>query len=202
MTDLWYNNPSVLLTNIEQFVPDKHLSKNEKINAIARLAILFALIIIIFKKEDTQLLYISVIILIISLFLGTTEDFTSTNLENASKKSCQEPTEDNPFSNYILGDLIDNKDKLPACDYNNVKNKMRQKFKKKIHTDISDLYGKYTSDRNFYSMPSTTIVNDRESLTKWLIGQSGECKTEGKNCLKWTDPSFQKGRIIPYTDNY
>jgi len=201
-TKLWYQDPTVLLSNIDQFIPDKDLNRFEKINAIARLAILFALIIIIFKQE-TQLIYISAFLLLISLFLGTSENFTSTDLSlNSPDKNCTKPTEDNPFANYTIGDLIENKERNKACNYNDVKQDIRKKFRSKTHNDLSDIWGQFITDRNFYSTPNTNIVNDQEGLAKWLFGKSGECKTEGKNCIMWTDPSYQKGRIIPYTDSY
>jgi hypothetical protein len=47
MSNLWYNNPQVLMNNLVEFVPTNNLSKEEKINAIARFAIYYGLIIFI-----------------------------------------------------------------------------------------------------------------------------------------------------------
>jgi hypothetical protein len=37
MTDLWYNNPSILFQDLAEFFPTNNLTNIEKVNAIARL---------------------------------------------------------------------------------------------------------------------------------------------------------------------
>ena len=44
MIKLWYQNPEILLNNLDQFIPNKKLSKSENINSIARLAIYFSIL--------------------------------------------------------------------------------------------------------------------------------------------------------------
>ena len=45
MTELWYNNLSVLFENANQFFPSNNLTTNQKVNAIARLSIYYSIII-------------------------------------------------------------------------------------------------------------------------------------------------------------
>ncbi len=201
MTDLWYNNLSVLFDNIDQFFPSKNLTRNEKINSLARFAIYYS-ILIMFFGQDSKYLSISVIILLISIYIGSTEHFASIlegankdNLDKVNTTKCQKPTKDNPFMNYTVGDLIDNPERLPACNYENVKDDIRKEFKSQTPTDISDIWGKFISDRNFYTMPNTDIVNDQTGFALWCFGDSGKCKTEGTNCLKQRDPTYHRGRM-------
>ena len=55
MTELWYNNFNILYKNLDEFFPDKDFSINKKINSIARFAIYYALIIIIFNYNINYL---------------------------------------------------------------------------------------------------------------------------------------------------
>lgn len=205
MTDIWYKNPKVLLNNIDQFFPEKNQSNTEKNNALIRFAIYFGILILIFN-QDIKWLSISIVIIIITYFIGKTEYIKSTN------KTCYKPTIDNPFMNYTVADLIDNPNRLASCksedilkipvdDVNkgltisqDVKTLTRHAFNTHVISDSSDIWGKFVSDRNFYTMPSTTIVNNQIGFAKWCYGDSGDCKTTGNNCLKNRDPEYHRGR--------
>ena len=85
-------------------------------------------------------------------------------------------------------------EKLPASNYDDVKNDIRKQFRSILHTDLTDIFGKYISDRNFYTMPNTSIVNNQVQFANWCYNMenSGLCKTLGKNCLKYRDPRYQR----------
>jgi hypothetical protein len=193
MTELWYENPKILLDYPDQFLPSKNQSHIEKINALVRLAIYWAIIVYLLKY-DNKLLSISVVIIIISFFLGQTETFVSTD-RKLNKYACYKPTKDNPFMNYTIGDLIDNPSRLAGCEYEKAKSLIRQAFRMHLFSDSSDIWGKFISDRNFYTMPNTNIVNKQTEFANWCYGGSGECKSTGNNCLKYRDPVYHRGRI-------
>ena len=193
MTDLWYENPNILFDNLDQFFPNNDLSRNQKINSMARFALYYSMILIIFN-QDTKWLSVSFIILFISIMLGGAENFTTTD-KKLDKSVCQNPTENNPFMNYTLGNLLEDTPRDKACYYDNVKNKIRKEFRSKVHSDSTDIWGQYISDRNFYIMPNTNIVNDQTGFAKWCYGSINECKTNGKDCLKIRDPTYHRGRI-------
>ena len=192
MTELWYEN-------LGQFLPTKNQTNNEKNNALIRFTIYFT-IIILFFNQDTRLLSISIIIILITFFIGKTEEFDSIykiNLDNnlnnnLNNKTCHNPTIDNPYMNYTVGDLINNPDRLAGC--NNVKPLVRQAFSTRLFSDSSDIWGKFVSDRNFYTMPNKQIVNNQLGLANWCYGGSGKCKTSGTNCLKDRNPEYHRGR--------
>jgi len=182
MTNLWYNNISVLFKDMNQFFPSNNLSENEKVNAIARLSIYYAIIIIVTGKDQTYL-SISVVLLIVSYMLGNTENFESTQHKKENEK-CYKPTVENPFMNFTIADYYKNPGRPKNCDIDEVKDEMREKFHKRLVPDPADLWGQHISDRNFYTMPVTTIVNDQTGFGNWLYGTGGQCKSFGKNCLK------------------
>jgi len=199
MTELWYHNPKVLLDNPEDFVPSKNLNRTQKINSLARFSIYYSVLILI-SKQDSKWLSVGIIIMLISAFLGTTESFTSKD-KNLNPNECQKPTKDNPFMNYTVDDLLTNPDRPVGCKYDNVKDKMRKEFRSNIYTDSSDIWGKFISDRNYYTMPNTQLINDQTGFALWCFGNSGECKSNGTNCLKQRDPTYHRGRITTLDDN-
>lgn len=199
MTDLWYQNPSILLSDLDQFFPSNNLTRNQKINSMARFAIYLSGIILL-MRQDSRFLSVSILILAVSWFLGQTEKFTSGDPNLNPDKSCQKPTDANPFMNYTVGELIDSNDRPGACPYDLSKFEMRNEFRSKTVTDTSDLWGKFISDRNYYSMPNTEIVNDQIGFAKWIFGESGQCKVTGTNCLKERDPVYHRGRMTNIDD--
>jgi hypothetical protein len=192
---LWYENPSVLIKNIDVFIPTNDLSRVEKINALARFAIYYSLAIIIFNL-DSKWFSVAVVILLLSLFLGCTEPFTNTNILS---NTCQHPTPNNPFMNYTLADGMTNPERKSACKYEDVKPEIRKHFRSKMHADQSDIFGRNITERNFYIMPNTRMINDQTEAAKWFfnIYEAGStCKENGENCLLAIDPRYQKGRVI------
>jgi len=203
MNELWYNNPNIILKNLDEFFPDNHLNLPKKINSIVRFSIYFSILIIILGY-NINYLYFSLLLIIISYLIGIyfisieNEKFNETNINETNiTEKCKRPTKNNPFMNLTLSDLIDN-NHTKACQYDDVKNEIRSNFRKDLYTDTSDLWGKYISDRNFYTMPNTEIVNNQTEFAEWLYGDhsvSGNCKEDGNNCLKRRDPTFNRGRI-------
>jgi hypothetical protein len=199
MTELWYYNPKVLLDKPDIFFPSKNLNRTEKINSLARFSIYYTILVLIFK-QDSSWLSVGIIVILISIFLGTTETFTSKD-KVLSPNQCQRPNNTNPFMNYTLGDLIENSDRPKACKYDDVKNEIRKEFRSHLYSDSSDMWGKFISDRNYYTMPNTEIVNDQTGFAEWCYGNSGECKSFGTNCLKQRDPTYHRGRMTTLDDN-
>jgi len=190
MTNLWFNDPSILLQNMTEFFPTNNLTRIEKVNSIARLAIYYAIIIALFK-QDNKWYTVSIVLLIISYFLGYFENFEDVKNDTSN---CTVPTKENPFMNFTLADYMNNSDRPAACPYEKVKNKMREEFRKDIVPDPADLWGQNISDRQFFTTASTTVVNNQTGLGKWLYGSAGECKNLGLNCEKNLDNRYQQSR--------
>ena len=177
---LWYNNLSILLNSQNEY------NRVGIINGLAQLSILLFIIIIIFNI-NYKLISISVILIVISIYLGLTNNLE----EKFTDKICHMPTKNNPFMNYTIGDLIDNPNRLPACKYDNVKKKIKDNFKSHIYIDYSELWGKFISDRNFYTMPNTDIVNDQTKFALWCYGNEEQLpKSDFLNSSKVKDGLF------------
>lgn len=181
MTNLWYNNIHVILDKPFEFIPNNELDETRKVNAFFRLGLYLSLLIILCGLNQ-KYLSIPILLILISLFLGKTEKFSN---ESNEKSKCYLPTKSNPFMNFTLEDYYKNPDRPKNCPVNEVRDEMIKKFRsKRIVPDPNDLFGQYISDRNFYTMPSTRIVNDQTEFAKWCFDDMGQCKSFGKNCLK------------------
>lgn len=182
---IWYDNPYILLTNMHIFVPCKSFSLTTKLNSIVRFLCYFIILSIVFESLNKVSLYMILLILLMTYLLN---ESCNTNINepflNNNTDACTKPTKDNPFMNYTLGDLINNSDRPPACNYDDVKDDIQSQYRKDIYTDSYDLWGKNISDRNFYIMPNTKIVNDQKEFAELCYGNMGECKTTGQKCLK------------------
>jgi len=192
---LWFNNPQVLITNVHQFFPTSNLTKTENINALARFGIYYGIVIILLQK-DVRWLSLSLVIIAISYMLGYYEKFESNNLNHIdlSNDRCVMPTQKNPFMNFTMDDMINNINRNEACNYEDVKEDIRKEFKKDIVPDPADLWGTKISDRQFFTMPWTKVINDQSGFANWLYGNSGECKNLGKNCDKNRDNRYHQSR--------
>jgi hypothetical protein len=115
MTKIWYQNPEILLNNLDQFYPTRKLSKTTNINSIARFAIYLALIIIILKQNNIWLL-IPIIILFASYYLNINNNFffnkvkivTNPQIINNTppQETNSKSTRDNPYMNYVINNNI------------------------------------------------------------------------------------------------
>ena len=54
-----------------------------------------------------------------------------------------------------------------------------------IKSEINDIYERNFSERQFYTVPATTIPNDRKSYEQWLYYRDKTCKeNNGIQCYK------------------
>lgn len=66
---MWFNNPSILLNNPDQFIPINKFTVIEKVNALARLGIYSSIIIWVLNKEN-KWYYLSAGLIIFSYLVG------------------------------------------------------------------------------------------------------------------------------------
>tara|TARA_B100000161_G_C33516673_1_gene399045 strand:- start:600 stop:1181 length:582 start_codon:yes stop_codon:yes gene_type:complete len=179
MTKLWYNDLKVLKDEPFQFIPSNNLTEHQKVNALARLGIYIIIIMHILKIKSSYL-SVPILLIVTSFFLGRTEKFS-----NNHKQKCYRPTDDNPFMNFTLDDYYKNVNRPANCPVDEVRGEIRKKFLKKHIPDPTDIWGQNINDRNFYTMPNTRVVNDQKGFANWCYSSIGQCKANGKNCLKY-----------------
>jgi hypothetical protein len=131
-------------------------------------------------------------------------------------KTTTDPTERNPFMNLLNNEWPRNVysdlkaedadyDPLRSQAANNddpiIKQQLDDYFRTNFYNDPTDVFGKSQNQRQFITMPSTTIPNDRDSYQKWLynIEPSATCKSGGREaCLPGTDG----GPIVSLNQSY
>ncbi len=101
------------------------------------------------------------------------------------------PTARNPFMNVLVDEYKYNPQRPGAASVSdpNVRITLDDFFRVQWTADPTDVFGRSQSQRQFITMPSTSIPNDVDSLQKWLYLIPGKtCKEGGSNaCLPGTD---------------
>jgi len=124
------------------------------------------------------------------------EHFEGEKLGEQNKNGkCTAPTLDNPFMNVTMKDYMNFDtdgsivDRPPACDSSDptVKNEIETNFNNNLFKNTNDVFGKSSSQRQFFTMPYTQIPNDRESFQNWLYLSPATCKENSDNCLNYED---------------
>lgn len=216
MTDpIWFNDVSILLSHnrLTEFFPIPEQSMDEKLNAIVRLS-MYTSLILIFYHSNLKYINVLIFFLIFTYVIRPNEQDEPVNneitgveklqneLSDATAETtnttgiCTKPTIDNPFMNVTMKDYlnVDPKtgrivDRPPACDSNlpDIKKEIDVGFNNNLFKDVSDVFGKVNSQRNYYTTPNTTIPNDRESFANWLYLAPKTCKEDQDYCLKYED---------------
>lgn len=91
------------------------------------------------------------------------------------------PTPTNPFMNVLLTDIGDNPYRPPAQNTGSqeVKAELDSYFQTLFADDPGDVFNHTSSQRNWVTMPSTTIPNDQASFANWLYRVPGQTCKEG-----------------------
>ena len=101
------------------------------------------------------------------------------------------PAARNPFMNVLIDEIKYNPSRPPAASVldPSIQIPLDDFFRTEFARDPTDVFGRNQSQREFYTMPSTSIPNDVDSFQKWLYKIPGKtCKEGGREaCLPGTD---------------
>jgi hypothetical protein len=101
------------------------------------------------------------------------------------------PTARNPFMNVLIDEIKYNPKRPEAVAINDpaMKIGLDDFFRTEFNRDPTDVFGRSQSQRQFVTMPSTSIPNDQGSYQDWLYKIEGKtCKEGGRDaCLPGTD---------------
>jgi hypothetical protein len=130
------------------------------------------------------------------------EGFANIEGSNAAEKVIEDiigveirtsPTAANPFMNVLINEISSYPNKPPAkySASGDVKDQLEAQFQTKVYGDPGDVFNRSQGQREFYTMPSTSIPNDRESYQNWLYRTPGKTCKEGNNkvCKSGTEGS-------------
>jgi hypothetical protein len=122
-------------------------------------------------------------------------------IKQYTKSILRKPTSDNPFMNPTANEFNTEDPPNPSnVDDEEISNKITESFNEDLYRDIEDMYEKYNSQRQFYTIPTPSIPPDTVALAKWLYrGQEQPCKVNQSNCLKYEDIRYKRDNAIPST---
>jgi hypothetical protein len=115
------------------------------------------------------------------------EGFT-TVFQDGVEKNIVEPTIDNPYMNVLLTDYTENPNrealsKLNAYPNERLQKDIDDKFNYNLYRDVEDIFDRMSSQRQFYTMPVTTIPNEQGKFANWLYKTPPTCKEgNGAQC--------------------
>jgi len=163
----------------------------EKIILISGVILFISLIASLIFREISYILFAFIMCIFLFYIYLYNIEIKNKNRENLdinhrdfiNNKICIKPTKENPFMNPTIIDLT-NKD-LKACDIDNtkIKKEIDNYFKNPVYKDVIDIYDRKFSERQFYTMPASSIPNDREKYLDWLYYRDKTCKeNNGERC--------------------
>lgn len=218
----WYYDLGILFNRYRlfEFYPTSSHSKEEKLNAIARLSIYTGILLASYKKDLKYLFYsVAGLLITYQIYQVNKKDknIDEKDIENQEtietlknqNKECTLPTLDNPFMNPTMKDYMnfDKEHKIvdrpPACntDDPNIKKQIDEHFNNNLYKNVDDIFGKMNSQRQFYTVPSTTIPNKQDEFAKWLYLSPKTCKEDQDYCLRYEDLRNKKPIFVNPEEN-
>jgi len=195
--DFWATSPMILVKEWREFFPFTEVDKQcttSALNSLTRFGIYSGLLIALVKLNPRWLL-LSVAIALFTLGMWKYMDYTNSIHESfldvespivdpdtvngnyvpdiVGSTVRTEPTPANPFMNVLLTEYTDNPLRYAASSDTSF---MDTYFDTLAHTNPGDVFQRTQGQRQFVTMPSTTIPNDQESFMNWLY------RTPGKTC--------------------
>jgi hypothetical protein len=208
----WGNNPGILFQKklLTQFFPRKFMNNDQKLNAISRLLIYISLALSFYKGNSIYILLGIVGLLSIWIWNyygnqsidGETEGMVSEGSSPLFKKKLPNtkyvpPTRCNPFMNPMPMGISskrprESKLKEPESDYDKVQSEIEDKFNSGLFKPVSDVFGRESSQRQFYTLPNTSEANDQDTFAKWLYSSPATCKEgNGEACIQHNPRNLQ-----------
>ena len=189
---VWFNQPKILFQSdkILQFWPTSNQSSAERVNSSTRF-ILYSMTLLYLLRRDIRFLIFGLMIISVLYILykgGMVKEGHARPTESDGLNfGCQLPTEQNPMSNYLLGD---SPTKPPACFYPTVKPLVNKYLDRTIPYDCGrsrcslPVYQQNAAARQFISSPVTTSVNDQTEFAEWCYGKKNRpmCRDDPTQC--------------------
>lgn len=193
--EIWFKEVSQLyrIDRMTEFFPHKSQTQEERLNSIARLGIYSGILLALYKRDYTQLVW-SFVILVFTLFIYKNEE-KKEKMTPEEKKEKPKPTLNNPFMNPNITDFGVKPSKEPVPDYSQdtkeakkIREEIEDKFNYNLYKSIDDVYDTMHGRRNFYTVPNTDIPSNQEKFLEFLYGDMRKtCKSDTTVCEPYSD---------------
>jgi hypothetical protein len=198
----WYSEPNVLFSQSTwyKFVPTADMSVASALNAVVRFSVYLSALLFL---SSMQPMYLTIIPLVMGVTIALnamfprakkiTESFGNGLVVSGYVGDIENrPTDDNPFMNPHLTDIIDNPNLPPAADVTrkDIRDEVNTSFAKtsNIYMDTTDVFQLVQAQRNFH----TVATDDHAGLLKFMgKGQrTDKLLSEGYVAAKGTVPGL------------
>lgn len=192
--EIWYRNVSILYNpeRLIEFFPNRCSSLSENLNSLARMGIYGSLLISMYKRNPNHLGWIVVVLLFTYIVYQEQEKFTAKEPKSRAPQPARRPTVNNPFMNPTYLDAGKNRE--PVEEYHQdtrraqrIREDVKEKFNQNLYHDIEDVFGRNNAQRQFHTVPSTTIPSDQERFRDFLFGDMKSCKDNSDHCRPYED---------------
>jgi hypothetical protein len=196
----WNKNIDILVRydRMTEFIPTNDMTLEEKLNSITRLSIYLSAILTAYTN-NTKYLYFFIMTLLLTHLIYV--NMSDKLLETFSDEMYVKPSVNNPFMNILPDDYIKNPNRESINKLNQYKNpNLNQSIEKKcgynLYSDVDDIFNKNITQRQFYTMPVTTIPNEQTKFANWLYATPPTCKEgNGDQCVKYNLEFLKDSKI-------
>lgn len=204
----WLDNPNILFENARDFFPFSEESKicsSTALNSLTRFGFYLGLLLFVLTRDKFYLgIPVFATVLAIALYYGMKErgilrkgpyeNFQNVEPSTVINKVLEDiiglnertsPTNANPYMNLLINEISE-LPKKPAANniqHSYIKNTIDTKINRTVYNDPGDVWNRNQGQLTFYTMPSTSLPNDRESFQNWLYRVPGKTCKEGNSSI-------------------
>lgn len=165
---MWFYKPSELTDKPFDFWPSQRQSYDQRINSTTRFIIYSSLIVYAMRRDVRVLVLMGMLIAAIFLLV---------KLEPPNGPTASMISRDNPVGNVLLSDyeMYPNRPATYA-DPDLIRSQMENIFPSDTRV----------AERQWYTMPNTTIPSDQDGMLKYMYGGRTEnCRSNAAFCEPW-----------------
>ena len=204
----WYRDVRTLWRRPLEFFPTRDQSHGERLNSMVRLTLYCSVALFAYSRKPRYLVLGGLIAVLASvafamrptvpgrfvpavgpLASAADDDEPSVTavpsdpaVRGEGGQACTWSTPENPFANPLPTDYADNPMRPPACNHDDMKRDVRRNFNRGLVRSSLDVYDKENSQRQYYTMPSTTTFPDTKAFANFLGVTRQTCKENTAMC--------------------
>jgi hypothetical protein len=171
-------------SDLMKFWPTATQSADERVSATTRF-VLYAMCIVYIINRDPRIFALGGIALAILYYMWTSNmikdgkmrsTIGDARLSTVFRPNVTLPSVENSMGNVLLSDYVDNPDRPAAAWYPSVRTQVQQAW-----SQIHPFERQRDAERNFYTMPASTIPNDQTGFAQAAYGKpfAPKCHDQG-----------------------